>query len=146
MKKFILDSSIVAKWFLPEEGSEKALTIKDKFANNEISVAAPVLLYYEMNNILKTAVKMYRIDSKDAIKAFGALLQLNFVVYSSTHLFEMTLHTALRYDITSYDASYVALAEELQIPFLTADQKLLKKVESKFVLDLQSFEVPIISQ
>jgi predicted nucleic acid-binding protein len=137
VKKIILDSSVIAKWFFPESGSEKALELKEQFAKNELSIAIPVLFYYEMNNILRTAIKSYRIETEDATKAFAALTQLNFIAYSSIDLLSETLTTALRYDISSYDASYVALAEELQVPFMTADQKLLKRVKNKLVIGLQ---------
>jgi len=49
------------------------------------------------------------------------------------------LRIALSFDISSYDASYLALAEELKIPFITADQKLINKVESKFLVSLKDF-------
>ena len=37
---------------------------------------------------------------------------------------------AYRYNITFYDASYIALAQELGLQFITADQKLYNKVEN----------------
>ena len=135
----ILDSSVIAKWFFPENDSEKALEIKDKFANNTLSLVVPLLLYYEVNNLLKTAVKMFRIDKDDAKKVYNAFLQLNFVSYSSESLLEKTLETAIKYDISSYDASFIALAEYLQVQFLTVDKKLLDKVKNKFVIDLKEY-------
>lgn len=36
---------------------------------------------------------------------------------------------AFRYEITSYDATYVALAEEIDFDYITADEKLYKKFE-----------------
>ena len=141
MKKntLILDSSIIAKWFFVENDSDKALIIKEEFTNNKISVAVPVLLYYEINNLLKTAVKKYRIDEHDAIDVYKAFLQLNFVTYSSEFLLEKTLAVAIKYDISSYDATYIALAEYLHVQFLTADQKLLNKVQNKFVIHLNNY-------
>ncbi|MBI2443351.1 MAG: type II toxin-antitoxin system VapC family toxin [Candidatus Levybacteria bacterium] len=135
----ILDSSVIAKWFFPENDSEKVLKIKESFTNNTVSVVIPVLLYYEINNLLKTAIKMFRINENDAIKVYKAFLKLNFVSYSSELLLEKTLETAVRFDISSYDASYVALAEYLQVTFLTADQRLLQRVSSKFVIDLKEY-------
>lgn len=138
-KALILDSSVIAKWFFVENDSDNALIIKENFTKNKISISVPLLLYYEINNLLKTAVKKYRIDEQDAIEVYKAFLQLNFVTYSSEFLLQKTLEIAIKYDISSYDATYIALSEYLQIQFLTADQKLLNKVKSKLVVDLKNY-------
>lgn len=135
----ILDSSVIAKWFFPESGSEKALEIKEKFTANTISIAIPVLLYYEINNILRTAVKTFRIETNEATEVYNAFLTLNFIAYSSEALMEKTLDLAIKFDISSYDASYIALAEYLHVPFVTADDKLLIKVASKFIVALSHY-------
>ena len=137
----ILDSSVIAKWFFPEENNSIALAIKDKFLSNSVSIVIPLLLFYEINNILKTSAQSFRIDAKEALEVYKAFLKLNFIVYSSEILMVKTLENALKFNISSYDASYVALAEYLQIYFLTADQKLLNKVSSKFIADLNDFTV-----
>ena len=136
----ILDSSVIAKWFFAKNDSDNALIIKEKFTDKKISLSVPLLLYYEINNLLKTAVKKYRIDEQDAIKVYKAFLQLNFISYSSEFLLEKTLEIAIKYDISSYDATYVALSEYLQVQFLTADQKLLEKVQNKLVVDLKNYQ------
>ena len=135
----ILDSSVIAKWFFPEESGQLALKIKDDFTTNVTSISAPLLLYWEINNLLKTATKRSRITAKSAVSVYEAFLKLNFIVYSSEELMAKTLKIAIQFDISSYDASYVALAEYLQKPFFTADQKLLSKVISNFVFDLKSY-------
>ena len=135
----ILDSSVIAKWFFPEENGQLALKIKDDFTANVTSISAPLLLYWEINNLLKTATKRLRITVKSAVSVYEAFLKLNFIVYSSEELMAKTLKIAIQFDISSYDASYVALAEYLQKPFFTADQKLLSKIISNFVFDLKSY-------
>ena len=135
----ILDSSVIAKWFFPEESGQLALKIKDDFTTNVTSISAPLLLYWEINNLLKTATKRLRITAKSAVSVYEAFLKLNFIVYSSEELMAKTLKIAIQFDISSYDASYVALAEYLQKPFFTADQKLLSKIISNFVFDLKSY-------
>jgi predicted nucleic acid-binding protein len=137
----ILDSSVIAKWFFPESNSKKALEIKDKFTDNTISIVIPLLLYYEVNNLLKTAVKRFRIDEDDAIKVYHAFLQLNFISYSTELLLKKTLEIAIKYNISSYDASYIALAEYLQFQFVTADKKLVSAASNKLVVDLEKFIV-----
>lgn len=143
MKKYqtiILDSSVIAKWIFPEESSEIALVINDRFIAGQLSIAAPILLYYEINNILKSTFKSLRIKPAEALQAYEDFMKLNIVTYSSESLMKKALEIALEFDISSYDASYLALAEELQIPFVTSDQKLLNKVKNKFMIKLQDYK------
>jgi predicted nucleic acid-binding protein len=44
-------------------------------------------------------------------------------------LMEQALELAWRWDITAYDATYLALTERLNASFVTADERLLKRVK-----------------
>lgn len=136
----IIDSSVALKWFLPkEEFLKQALDIKQLFESRTISISIPILFFYEVNNILKNNVANERINHLDAPKMLQALMDLDFTIYSTSELFIETFKTAVEFNITSYDASYVALAKNLQIPFYTADTKLVKQVNSSLVLSIQGW-------
>lgn len=136
----IVDASVLAKWFLPDEGKSKvALTIKDDFAQGNVSIALPSLVFYEINNLLKSAVIRLRIEEEKALKIYQSFLELDFEIYITKEILKSALGSAIKCDISSYDASYVALAQYLQIPLYTADHKLLKKVKSDFVKSLDSY-------
>lgn len=138
-QRIIIDSSVAIKWYLPDELDDKALKIKSAFAQRTILIAVPLLFFYEINNILRTTIKSLRITRGASIRAYQDLLELNFTSYSSKELFKIALEKALVLDITSYDASYVVLAEHLQIPFFTADEKLVKKASSSLVKILNDY-------
>src|SRR3990167_731214 len=135
----ILDSSVIAKWFFTEENSKLALRIKNDFSEGLISIAAPLLLYYEINNLLKTAVKSFRVDPHEALGVYNAFLELDIILYSSEELMRHTLKIAIDRDLSSYDASYVALADHLNMPFYTSDTRLIKKADNKLVLNLMDY-------
>lgn len=135
----IIDSSVAIKWYLPDEHDDKALKIKSDFADGIISIALPVLFFYEISNILRTTSKSLRIAQEDTSQVFQDLLELNFMVYSSKGLFKSALEKALDLDMTTYDASYIVLAEYLQIPLYTADDKLIEKAQSKWVRSLDEY-------
>ncbi|HUD44545.1 MAG TPA: type II toxin-antitoxin system VapC family toxin [Patescibacteria group bacterium] len=140
----ILDSSVIAKWFFPsEQDSEIALKIRDLFLSHELSISVPILIYYEINNLLRTATKRLRISKDLAKEAYQGFLDLELVAYSSKELMEMALEKAVLLDISSYDASYVVLAEYLQIPLISADQKLVDKTKTHFVQNLQNISSTI---
>lgn len=140
-RQIIIDSSVAIKWYLPDELDDQALAIKSDFKNGSILIAIPVLFFYEVNNILRTVSKSLRIEKEDSVNVYQNLLELGFIAYSSKDLFKATLEKALLKDISSYDASYVVLAEYLQIPFYTADEKLIIKTQSKWVKSLKEYDI-----
>ncbi|HEX8931940.1 MAG TPA: type II toxin-antitoxin system VapC family toxin [Patescibacteria group bacterium] len=137
----IVDTSVIIKWLLPDEKNDIALKIKKNFSEKQLTVSIPHLTYYEIGNVLKTAVKRDRINESIAKKLYNALLDLEFVSYATKDLFKLAMSKSLSFDISFYDASYLALSEYLQIPFVTADRKLLNKVKNKFVVDLKKYNV-----
>jgi len=138
-KSIIIDASVIAKWLLPDEEDFVANIIKEDFASRAISVSVPVFIFYEVNNLLKSAVLSGRLDAKRAVSLYEAFLDFDFIICSSKPLLKATLRKAVELNISSYDASYVALAESLQIPFFTADEKLVKKASNSLVKVLDDY-------
>ena len=136
----IIDASILAKWFLSnEEESELALKIRDDFTANRVSISFPSLVFYEVSNLLRSAVIRSRLDKEKALKIYEDFLELDFEIYMTNDLLRNSLEIAMRNDISSYDASYVVLAEYLKAPLFTADQRLLTKAESRFVKSIETY-------
>ncbi|MDP3733360.1 MAG: type II toxin-antitoxin system VapC family toxin [Candidatus Daviesbacteria bacterium] len=136
----VIDASVVAKWLLPDEqDSAAADRIKEDLIERTLLIAVPVFIFYEVNNLLKSAALSKRIDPKKAAEAYEGCLNLELSVYSSKETLKHVLDKAFELDISSYDASYVALAEYLQVTFYTADEKLVKKSKSKWVKNLEEY-------
>ncbi len=136
----IIDSSVALKWFFPEEEySNEALKIKKDFAKKKITISVPMLLFYEVGNVLKSAVKSSRVSSHKAKRAYESFTHIEFIIYSSKELFKDAFEKANALDITFYDASYVVLAEYLRIPFYTADDKLLQKAKAEYTCHLKEY-------
>ena len=138
-KSIIIDASVAAKWLLPDEEDFAANLIKKKFAERAISISVPVFIFYEVNNLLKSAILNGRLDAKKAVSLYEAFLDFDFTIYSSKQLLKATLKKAIELSISSYDASYVVLAEHLQTPLYTADEKLVKKASSSLVKVLDDY-------
>ncbi len=137
MDQLVLDASVMAKLFLDEEGSDKAIELKDRHVKGEIEIMAPSLLKYELINALKS--KRF---SKNQIKdALEVVRDYGFsVVDPEDAVFDEAIELVSDYNISSYDASYVALAKGLETEMCTADQKLLDKIPKlKFVKHLKEF-------
>jgi predicted nucleic acid-binding protein len=50
------------------------------------------------------------------------------IVKGSREVVKEAIHLAYLYDVTVYDAAFVAIAENLSVPFITADDKLSQKL------------------
>ena len=135
MKQLILDASIVSKWFIEEQHTNKALQIRNLYAQGKIDITLPVLILFELGNVLMRHPSITLEDSK---KAFEGFLNLGIKLKSfvETEALAKTLETARRFNITFYDASYVTLSELQNAKFVTADKKLYEKIRNEIDVSL----------
>ena len=132
----ILDASVVAKWFLDEEGTEKALEIREKYFQDEFDISVPDLLIYEIANTLKYS----NFSSSEIDRAISTIYSMDlFLVDPSQLIMRRASEIALNKDVSIYDATYVALAHRLSTKLITADEPLYRKTKDsydvKYLLD-----------
>ena len=119
----VVDSSVVAKFFFHEEGSERARTALTAGA----FVVAPALLLIELASI---AVKKVRLGDSPVERARSAMSSVGDLVDELVPLEDLApraFQLAADTGCSAYDATYLALAERLGIPFLTADDRFIAK-------------------
>ncbi|MGH2344538.1 MAG: type II toxin-antitoxin system VapC family toxin [Chloroflexota bacterium] len=127
-----VDASLAAKWVLPEEYSEEALALYIASVNSGEPIVAPALLPYELTNILRLRTLRTGLSSIDAqtlltrFLAFPVLLQDS----PSLHVRALSLSTLFNLPAT-YDAHYLALAEQVACAFWTDDRRLLRQLNGK---------------
>lgn len=94
-----------------------------------VEIAVPALLYYEVANILLFGRSRPPVD--EAADALSDLFSLPLVVTvpAPDHA-ERALRLASTHELSFYDATYLALAESLDCPLLTADQRLARRARS----------------
>ena len=85
-------------------------------------LAGPELVLAEATNILRRLERAGAISRLEANSAFRDLLRLDMELFPFAPYADRVW--ALRSNLTSYDAWYVALAEALDCPLLTLDRKL----------------------
>ena len=93
------------------------------------SLLAPHLLPVETTNILRRAVLAGNITQDVAALAHADISSLR-IVYFAYEPFAQRVWE-LRFNVTSYDAWYVALAEETEAPLATLDVRLAQAVGPK---------------
>jgi predicted nucleic acid-binding protein len=87
-------------------------------------LAAPGHLYVEVSSVLRRAVLRGRVGQDVAALAHDDLVHLRVTTFPFEPLAPRVW--ALHPTVTSYDAAYVALAEELSEPLLTLDRRLAR--------------------
>ena len=93
------------------------------------SLLAPHLLPVETTNILRRAVLAGNVTQDAAALAHADISSLR-IVYFAYEPFAQRVWE-LRFNVTSYDAWYVALAEETEAPLATLDVRLAQAVGPK---------------
>ena len=130
---FVIDSSVVTKWFVTENDSEPAIGIRDDFAMGKVGLAAPTLLFYEVMNALRFS-STFKKD--ELVLASKSLSKYQFEVWRPRgKLLELSTQLSVEKDVTIYDACYVALAQRIGSKVITEDKELLAKF-SKFAVPM----------
>jgi len=125
----VVDASVVVKWFVPEEDSDKAIRLREKHVEGSLTLMAPDLIVYEVANALTYHPE---IDDEDLRKDIEALFMIDLdLVPPSTELMVSITETARRLAISIYDSSYLALAEVTATNLVTADERLCEKTQDK---------------
>lgn len=124
---YVLDASVVLKWFLSEKESKKALQLRNDAFNHKLTLHTTELLFFETSNVLR----LKTIPLPDKQEVMYDLYATPFTIHTfGVVLMEASLELAQEYDITVYDASYIALAKQCDSTFLTSDKKLKERTKT----------------
>jgi len=116
----VVDASVVAS-ALGDDGSDGERA-RRRLAEERLF--APELIDLEVASAWRRAARAGRLGSKRARQALTDLAALP--LDRAPHQPLMSRIWELRDNLTPYDAAYVALAEALQAPLVTADQRLAR--------------------
>jgi len=114
----VVDASIIASFILKEEGWEKLTSILEKALTVDHAVK-------ETSNAIWKAYRRKILTLKDAETKFKALLnltQVNLEIVNELDLAEEAFKIACEQNVTIYDALYLALAKEKNLPLYTLDK------------------------
>ena len=121
---FVLDNSVLFGWFLANQASPYSDAVAGLLP--VVDAHAPWLLQLEFTNVLRTACRRGTLPvaaSREIVDQV-ALLPIRFD--SAPPQPAALLSLALRFQLTSYDATYLELALRLQLPIATRDNDLVE--------------------
>lgn len=127
-----VDSGIVLKLVLNEPDSDKADALWTSWVQSGRQPVAPYLFTFEITAVLRKHVYRGTLTEADGVYALERALAFNVVLLSPDDLHVRAWNLATRFNRpTACDAHYLALAEELECAFWTADQRLHNTVKDE---------------
>jgi predicted nucleic acid-binding protein len=128
--KIVVDSSVLVKWFKSrnEDLLAEARKLLEEVERHPLEVHVPALLLYEVGNILLLKTQLGPAALDEAITHMEALPFS--VAPPATPLLRRAARLGRELDLTFYDASFLALAVELDCPLITADHRLFERTRT----------------
>lgn len=121
MSDLVIDASVAIKWVVEEEGTAEALALRHQ------QLIAPDLIIAECANILWKKVRRSELSAEEATFAGRLLTNADIALVSNRPLMDAAIEIAVLLDHPAYDCMYLALAEQNDLKFVTADARLIAK-------------------
>jgi predicted nucleic acid-binding protein len=129
----ILDTSVLAKWFKQEDGTEKALDLREAFFNGEVDIAVPDLVFYELSNVMRYDDSFTVEMINQSIKS---LREMDFqIVAPYSEFMDKIVENATELELTVYDSAFYTLAEITEGKLVTADEEIQEKTDGTVLLE-----------
>lgn len=120
----MIDASVVVKWFSSENEDyvSEADGVRLAIRRQEITAVAPDLLLYEVLNALIKGKRLQLDHMGIALEVFFNIIDSELKLKKiDIDLSRQAVKLADKFAITFYDAVYLALAQALNIPLLSAN-------------------------
>ncbi len=115
----VLDTSAAVDWLLQTPAGQR---IEQRIYAHQDTLHSVHLLDVEFMQVLRRLVREGRLTPMRAEEAIEDLAALRITRYAPVLLLHRIWR--LRRNLSAYDAAYVALAEQLQAPLITRDQRI----------------------
>ena len=135
MSLVVVDASVAAKWFLPENGEalvDQAAALLDIYDRKQVQFVVPDLFYVEIASAIWKAVRVGRVSRAFGDQALVLLTQREFATVPSLKLLDKAFQIAADHGRTVYDCLYVALAVQTNSQLITADERLANSLAARF--------------
>jgi predicted nucleic acid-binding protein len=119
----VIDASVAAKWVVEEDYSANAALLLDYD-----TLHAPAHWRAEAVNVLWAKVFRGDLTAADAEQRMLLLIQAPVADTAVAGLVPRAFAISVAHSVTVYDSLYVALAEQRDIPLVTADERFIRRL------------------
>jgi len=123
VRQAVVDAAVAVKWVIEEDHSAKAALLLGFDARH-----APDHWRAEAINVLWSKVFHGDLSVAGAEERMTILLRAPVIATPIAGLMPRAFAIAVAHTVTIYDSLYVALAETRDIPLVTADERLIKRL------------------
>lgn len=120
MNLYVVDASFAIKWILPENNTEKALTVLDRLQR----FLVPDLFLIESDSIISKKVRRRELEVADADSLRGKIRKFPYILIPYKDISKFALELSSTMAISHYDACYLAVAIEYEGVLYTADVRM----------------------
>ena len=138
MNALVIDASVAVKWVVEEDGTPQALRLRER-----ARLLAPELLIAECANILWKKVLRDELSKEEALLAARLLQAADIELRPTRALLEAATRMAIELQHPAYDCLYLALAIERDCRLVTADARLLSKLDQSRRRILKTRAIPL---
>ena len=121
----VIDASVAVKWIVAEEHEDAAETL----LLPGIRRIAPDFLVVEVGNVMCSKIMNGRVDPSQAKLGIRFVRESIDQFVSDGALVDRALDIAADLNHAIYDCLYIACAEQMQGQLITADRRLMRKLE-----------------
>ena len=137
----IVDASVILRAFFPDEAQPQAQAVVRDHVAGRIQLKAPDLLPFELANAVWQAERRGRVTTVQADEILHAMLglRIEIVPLGWGEMLPIARYT----ERSVYDAAYLALAEKLNEPFITGDERLYHATQDRlsWVKRLETYQI-----
>lgn len=143
MSRFIVDASVVVQLLVTEPYTTETKTLFATIDDGN-KLFVPEFGLLECTNVLWKHVRFQGLNQSDAEKQIAILIALDVVIVPVAGLMPRALEIGVKHQLAIYDSIYIALAEKLNYPLITVDQKQSKAAQAEGVIlkDIADFVTP----
>jgi predicted nucleic acid-binding protein len=135
VKICVVDTSVAAKWLLPaanETFVDQANHLLSLHLKGDFQLLAPDLIFSELGNVCWKAVRRGRTTRREAEGALRRFTGLDIEIVPACDLLLPAWSIAAANDRSFYDSLYVALAVTAKTELITADERLVNALGTRF--------------
>jgi len=125
----VIDANILIKTISVEDYTAEILALLQAITPG-VELHAPELTRLECANVLRTRVMRFKYPVEQARQDLRELMQISVTYYPIEPLITTAFEIGCQYGVSAYDGVYVALADSLRLPLLTADRPAVNNLRS----------------